>query len=361
MMGTKLMQQRLGRPPRTVLVAGAQVPFQRGGAEWHLEALRQELVRRGLTTDVVQLPFSWDPRREALRSLLSWRLLDVSQAAAVPIDLVIATRFPSYALRHPNKIVWLFHPFRQAYDLHEAGIDGFPDTPEGRALRRHVIELDTRLLKECRALFTTSDNNARRLDRYTGLRAEVLRLPLQDPRRWHFEGLGDYVLSVGRLEPLKRTELLVRAATQLPAPLRVVIVGEGSQRAALESLARDLGVDGRVEFRGFLADEEVRLLYARCGAVFYAPFDEDYGLVTLEAFEARKPVVTTSDAGGPLEFVRDGENGLVTPPEPVPLGRALARLLEDRPLARRLGEAGHASTRGLNWDRVIERLVEAGS
>jgi glycosyltransferase involved in cell wall biosynthesis len=344
--------------PSSVVVAAAQVPFLRGGAEWHARALVEELRARAFLAELVQLPFQWDPRRDVLRSALAWRLLDFSQANGTPIDLLIATRFPSYAARHPNKVVWLFHPFRQAYDLHDAGVDGFQDTPEERTLHQHVVELDTRLLKECRRLYTTSENNARRLLRYNGLTAEVLRLPLQDRPPWRAEGYGDSVLSVGRLEPLKRTELLVRAAAFLPESARVVVVGEGVERERLVALATELGVCARVEFKGFVSDEAVRDLYARAGAVFYAPFDEDYGLVTLEAFRSRRPVVTTKDAGGPLEFVRDGETGLVCDPAPEPLGHALTRLLHDKVLAQRLGEAGDAATRDIGWEHVIRVLTE---
>lgn len=343
--------------PRSILVAATQVPFQRGGAEWHAGALVAELRARGFRADLVQLPFQWDPRRDALRSALAWRLLDFSQAGGTPVDLLIATRFPSYAARHPNKVCWLFHQFRQAYDLHDAGVDGFADTPEERSLHRHVVELDTRLLAECRRIFTTSDNNARRLKRYNGLAAELLRLPLRDVPPWRSEGYGDFVLSVGRLEALKRPELLVRAAAWLPEPARVVFVGEGGQRPRLEALAAELGVRARVDFKGYLEDGELRSLYATAGAVFYAPYDEDYGLVTLEAFRACRPVATTADAGGPLEFVRDGETGLVSAPEPEAVGRALERLLRDKDLARRLGERGRQETSAIGWDAVVEALV----
>lgn len=199
-------------PPPRIVIAATQVPFQTGGAEWHVAALHRELLRRGFACEVVQLPFQWDPRREVVRSSLAWRPLDLTRAAGHPIDLLIGTRFPSYVARHPNKVVWLFHQFRQAYDLHDAGIDGFPDTPKGQALRRHVAELDTRALRECRGLYTTSRNNASRLKSYNGLEAEVLRLPLLDLAGWRSEAWEDYVLSVGRLDALKRTDLLVRAA-----------------------------------------------------------------------------------------------------------------------------------------------------
>jgi len=345
--------------PRTVLVAATQVPFEHGGAEWHAAALLRGLRRRGFRADAVQLPFRWNPREEVVRSALAWRMLDLARAGATEVDLLIATRFPSYLARHPRKVVWLFHQFRQAYDLHDAGIDGFPATPEGRALHRHVIELDTRGLSECRRLFTTSENNAARLRRYNGLSAQVLRLPLEDPEAWSCQAFEPFVLSVGRLESLKRTELLVQAARWLPASARVVIVGEGSQRRPLEALAAELGVAGRVEFRGRLDDAAVRQLYARCACVYYAPWDEDYGLVTLEAFHSGKPVVTSADSGGVLEFVRDGETGLVAPrPDPQALGERLARLLERPEQARGMGAAGRDSIRGISWDAVIEALVE---
>ncbi len=343
--------------PRTVVVAGVQVPFVRGGAEWHLEALQGELCRRGFRAERVQVPFQWTPREEALRSALAWRLLDVSDANGVAIDLFIGTRFPSYAARHKRKVVWLFHPFRQAYDLHEAGVDGFADTDDGRRLRQQVIDLDRQALQECRRLFTTSHTNAERLRRFLGLEAQVLRLPLQAPEGWRSDGFEPFVLSVGRLESLKRTDLLVRAAAHLPRGTRVMVVGEGPERARLERLAQTEGVADRVSFLGRLGDDEVKDLYARCGVVFYAPFDEDYGLVTLEAFHSGKPVVTTRDAGGVLEFVRDGQTGLVAEPSPEALGEALRRLLEQPAKARAMGARGRESMRGLSWDIVVETLT----
>jgi glycosyltransferase involved in cell wall biosynthesis len=340
-----------------ILVLGAQVPFQRGGAEWHLAALVRQLRARGHEADSVQLPFRWDPREEALRSALAWRLVDVTRAGSVDVDLVIATRFPTYVARHPRKVAWLFHPFRQAYDLHDAGRDGFPDTPEGRALHQHVIALDRQALRECRRLFTTSRNNAQRLNHYLGLGAELLPLPLEDPAAWRSASPEPYVLSVGRLESLKRTDLLLRAAAHLPEPFRVVIVGEGPERQPLEVLASELGISARVAFLGYVDDAAVRELYARAGVVFYAPWDEDYGLVTLEAFQSGRPVVTTLDAGGPLEFVIDGESGRVVAPEPAAIAAALRQLLEQPDTAQRLGARGRESIRALHWDAVVAALT----
>jgi glycosyltransferase involved in cell wall biosynthesis len=342
---------------RHIVITAAQVPFQAGGAEWHLDALRAELVRRGHKVDVVQVPFQWSPREAALRNALAWRLLDLTESNGTPIDLVIGTRFPSYAARHPNKVVWLFHQFRQAYDLHDAGIDGFPDTAKGRRLRQRFVAMDTQILSECRRVFTTSRNNAERMRRYNGLDAELLRLPLLDPDSYRRLGFDGFVLSVGRLDRLKRTERLIEAAARMTRPAPIVVVGQGPEREALERLAESRGIAARVRFLGRIDDDALKDLYGRCSAVYYAPHDEDYGLVTLEAFQSGKPVVTTVDSGGPLEFVRDGETGFVAADDAPTIAAALDRVTGDEALARELGAAARESVQGIRWEPVVDALT----
>ena len=121
-----------------------------------------------------------------------------------------------------------------------------------------------------------------------------------------------------------------------------------------------LGVEDRVQLLGFVSAEELVDLYAGCRAAYYAPLNEDYGYVTVEAFLSRKPVVTTKDAGGPLEFVEDDVSGVVAPPEAAALAQAIDRLwaLPESRL-RDMGEAGFARVRDISWDHVIDRLTEA--
>jgi glycosyltransferase involved in cell wall biosynthesis len=179
--------------------------------------------------------------------------------------------------------------------------------------------------------------------------------PLAD--RLHAGAYGDYVLVVARLEPLKRVELAIRAMAHVPAPTRLVIVGDGSARAALEREASQSPAAGRIEFHGAVWGDAVVDLYAGARAVVYTPFDEDYGYVTLEAFLAAKPVITADDSGGPLELVRDDVNGFVCAADPSSLAGAIGRLAADVPLAQRLGDAGHAAARAITWDGVIEHLL----
>src|SRR2546429_23273 len=102
-----------------VLVLGAQVPFARGGAENLNAGLVQAIGTHApdVAVDLVQLPLKHYPEQRLLTELMAWRLIDVTEANGEKVDLVIATKFPSYAVRHPNKVLWLVHQYRQAYDL----------------------------------------------------------------------------------------------------------------------------------------------------------------------------------------------------------------------------------------------------
>src|SRR4029077_12277574 len=166
----------------------------------------------------------------------------------------------------------------------------------------------------------------------------------------------DYVLSVGRLETVKRVDLVVRALALVDG-VRLGRVGEGPLREALETLAIDVGVADRVVWAGRIDDRQLVDLYAGALAIAFPPYDEDYGYVTLEAFLAGKPVVTTTDAGGPLEFVEHGVTGLVVAPEPRAIADAIARLAADRRSAAGLGAAGYERARGITWTGVVERLM----
>ncbi len=99
-----------------IAICAAQIPFVRGGAEVLYESLRDELVRRGHQAEIVSLPFNWSTRLNIVQSALAWRLVDLTSAAGAPIDLVIATRFPSYLVRHPRKVVWLIGPEGEKWD-----------------------------------------------------------------------------------------------------------------------------------------------------------------------------------------------------------------------------------------------------
>ena len=347
--------------PRTILVCEAQVPFVRGGAEFHVRELVRQLQQHGHDAELVSVPFKWYPKSEILPHAAAWRLLDLSESNGRPIDLVIATKFPTYFVRHPRKVAWVIHQYRAAYELAGTPYSDFAHTPDDIALREQIVRLDTQMLGECQRVFANSGNTAARLARYNGLTAIPLYHPPRLADRIRTGPFGDYMLSVGRLESVKRIDLAIRALAHAPEDLSLVIAGTGTQRSALEALAASLGVGDRTRFRGEVSDDEVLDLYAGALGVIFPPYDEDFGYVTLEAFLAGKPVVTTTDAGGPTEFVIDGVNGRITAPEPEAIGAAMRELHRHRDRARTLGAAGADRARGVTWSGVIEHLIGESS
>lgn len=330
-----------------IVVTMPQVPFERGGTEIFADGLVGALREAGHDAELVTVPFKWYPNERVLTQSFVWRLLDLEESNGRPVDAVIATKFPSYVVRHPNKVVWLLHQFRQAWDFDRTEFGQFTESAEDRALRRKVLDLDRVSLGEAKKIFTTSSIVAGRLKDSVGLDAEVLAPP-PAPLAFRCDGYGDFVLSVNRLDRAKRIDLLLEAAKQ--TDVRVVVAGDGPDRERLESIA-----NGNVEFVGRVSDEELADLYARCRAVYYAPVNEDYGLVPYEAFLSDKPVITTTDAGGPLDIVRDGETGRVVAPTAGDLARALA-FTDDE--ARALGRAGHEIAREVTWQKCVGRLLE---
>jgi glycosyltransferase involved in cell wall biosynthesis len=102
-------------------------------------------------------------------------------------------------------------------------------------------------------------------------------------------------------------------------------------------------------------------LYSGARAVYYAPVDEDYGYGAVEALHAARPVITTDDSGGVLEFVDDGITGLVTPAEPQAIARSITHFMNAAVDAERLGRAGHEKVKDITWDHVVDTLLAAAN
>ena len=339
-----------------ILICTAQVPFARGGAELLSEGLRDALRAYGHEAEIVALPFAWTPRPNLLKSALAWRLLDLTEVEGRPVDVIICTKFPSYAARHPRKIVWLVHQHRQAYDWYGTALSDWGAQPEDTEARRLVQRLDRRTLGEAHKLYAISRNVAARLRRFNQLDAPPLYPPshlMDQLRPGPFES---YILSISRLDAAKRIDLLLDALGRSSAPLQAIIAGRGPALDSLRRQAQQLGIADRVRFTGFVDDATAVELFARCRAVYYAPVDEDYGLATVEAFAAGKPVLTATDAGGVLEFVQDGMSGLVAAPTPDALASKLD-LLADSELAAQLGRGNPRRVAAITWGNVVQTLL----
>jgi glycosyltransferase involved in cell wall biosynthesis len=275
-------------------------------------------------------------------------------------DQVISLRYPSYAVWHRRHVCWLNHTMREYYDQWPAFAASI--SPANRVKERirrtltHIV--DRHLLKQhASEVVAQSQTIRRRIERDFGFTAEVL-YPPAPPRPYRSDGYGDFVLAVSRLMPLKRLDLLIRALAEPGARgVRAVLAGDGECRGELERLASQLGVADRVSFLGRVDDDGLLDQLARCRAVCFPTRDEDYGLVTVEAFASFKPVITCRDSGGPAELVLDGETGLVCEPTPSALAEALARVIDDRGAAERMGARAAAYAARMRWSAVVRRLV----
>ncbi len=347
-----------------IAVLHPQTAFSRGGAETHTEALVRALKAAGHEAEMVTIAGKWYPAWELAHQMAVWRSFDITESNGLKVDAVVALKFPAYLVQHERKIVWLIHQHRSAYELwnHPQFAD-LSLQEDGPAVRDMVHASDRIGLGEAKRIFSNSKNVQDRLWNSMRLSSEVLYHPspptealLSMPAGPY----GEYVFLPGRMEALKRQPMAIEAMRHVKTAVKLVLVGAGPDETMLRGLVREHGLESRVSFEIGVSDERLHELYLGALAVDYGPFDEDYGYVTLEGFAARRPVVTTTDSGGPLEFVSDGETGLVTEPDPKAMAEAFDRLYSDRALAERLGNAGNAVLRERvpSWGDVVARLLD---
>lgn len=348
-----------------ILILGVKVPFTSGGQEALVASLRKELARREHSVDVVELPFNVLPKESLLNQAALWRSLELTNFGGRPVDLVIATKFPSYYAKHPCKSLWLVHQHRAIYDLYGSRYSDFSDDPRDEALRRLLVEGDKKAIGECRFVSGISRNVIERLEHYNGIRGVPLYPPLPLGTRYRSGEAKPYILSVGRLCAIKRVDLMIKAMPIVHNFVKLKVVGTADEPGVMDYFKNEIDKHhlwDRVEFLGRVGDDELLDLYANATAVYYGPHNEDYGYVTLEAFASSKPVLTAEDSGGVLEFVRHEENGLIVQPTTDAMGHAANRLIENVEFAQKLGQQGrrYMEESGLlegGWDQIVDGLL----
>jgi glycosyltransferase involved in cell wall biosynthesis len=346
-----------------IAVLHPQIPFMRGGAELHVDALVHALREAGHEAEQVTIAGKWYPPTELAHQMAVWRSFDISESNGQPVDAVIALKFPAYLVKHERKIVWLIHQHRPAYDLWDQPEYADLSRREGAAAIRDLVWQADRLgLGEAWRLFTNSRNVSDRLRRSLGLRGQALyhrspateALLAREP-----EEVGDYIVAPSRFDRLKRQDLAIEAMRHVETPVSLVLVGRGPDGPALRRRIDRLGLRDRVRLEAGVTDERLLELYGKSLGVYFGPYDEDYGYITIEGFAAARPVVTLTDSGGPLEFVRDGETGLVVEPKATEIAGAFDRLWSDRAGAKSWGLAGQRLLRDTvpEWPEVVARLL----
>jgi len=342
-----------------ILVVNNMAPFLWGGAEELAVHLQRNLIVAGHESEVLRIPFQWEPATRIPSQMLLVRALELWN-----VDRVIALKFPAYLIRHPHKTLWLLHQYRQAYDLFEVGQSNIPEGDVGATIRNAIVAADHEALEESRRIFVNSEVTKKRLKKFNHFDSEVLLPPINDPEFFAGGECRGYVFAGGRINGMKRQQLLLQAMAKASPAARLVIAGPPDSQAdvlVLQKLVEDLGLSGRVKLDlRFLPRADYAAYLNAANAVAYLPFDEDsLGYVAMEAALAGKALISTQDSGGILGLAKDGETGWVTAPDPVPLGDALTCACQDAAIARRRGEAARARwlQMDISWVRTVERLL----
>ena len=344
-----------------IAIATVQVPFITGGAEIHANLLKEELKKRGHQVDIITIPFKWYPASTLINCMMMGRMMDLTEVNGEAIDLVIAMKFPAFYVKHPNKILWLLHQHRQAYDLWGSPFGDIDKWPDAEYVRKMIIDHDNKYLSEAKAIYTNAQNTADRLMKYNNIKGEALYHPPLNYEKMHCDQYSDFIFYPSRIDPMKRQRLLVESAKYIKTAAKIIIAGKGSEQEEeyLKEYIKKNKLESKVFLAGYISEEEKIKYYADCLAVYFGAYDEDYGYITLEGFFSKKAVIIHQDAGGPLEFVRDGYNGYILNDDPISLAQKIDALYQDRHLARTMGENGYVTLqeKNISWDYVIKKLI----
>ncbi len=347
---------------KRIILVDNHVPFVSGGAEYHIQNLKGALMNHGYEVDVVRIPFKWYPPENILKHMLLNRLFDLTESDGKPVDQVITFRFPSFYVKHPNKVVWLMSTYKSAYEFWNTPYCDIPPTLEGKALRKTIHRCDSLFVGESKKVLANSKHVSSWFEAHTGLKSIPLYHPPPDKEKLRCESYENFIFFPSRLTPYKRHELAIRAMKYVKQDLKLVLTGaedNADLKAHLISIAQKLNVDNRIAFLGKVGREKVIELYSRCMAVLFPTFMEDYGYVTLEGMLSQKAVITCVDSGGPTEFVVDKATGFICEPSPESIAEAINMLHSDKARAIRMGKEGYDRVLSLDisWENVVNNLL----
>ncbi len=343
-----------------IALCSSFVPFVLGGLRNIVDWLKIQLEDQGHQVEVLYIP-QHDRSDLLIGQYANNRLIDLANQA----DRIICFRPFSYAIPHPHKIVWFIHHLRDYYDLWNHPSRDHPVSPEMQQLKNTLRELDTAALSEAKALFTNSRIVAERLRFFNGLDSEILYPPIHQPARFFCHSSNDEIVYVCRVQNHKRQHLLIEAMRHTKTPVRLRLCGKSGEEhytTYLNNLISKNQLTQRITFENrWISEEEKAIILSGCLAAAYLPLDEDsYGYPTLEAAHSEKPIITTLDAGGVLEFVQDGRNGFIVPPDPIDLAAMMDQLYRKKQETQTMGREAlkRIDELHISWSHVLQRLLQ---
>jgi glycosyltransferase involved in cell wall biosynthesis len=381
---------------KIAIVAPSPVPFTVGGAEnlfWGLQNYINEHTPH--QCELIKIASPESDLEQLINSYAQFSELELDH-----FDCVISTKYPAWMVRHRNHVCYLLHRLRGLYDTyHFTGLPeqvqwDHPDLRGAAVLAKQIEHIGNRdmdaVFRACKE-FIASNRNSKALQfpgpfsrwlihhldslgmaygavsRFAAISqvvkqrrdyfphnapVSVLHPP---PRITGFHcGRDDYLFTVSRLDGPKRIAMLVEAMRHVKADIPLLIAGTGPDEGYIKTLA---AADPRIKFLGFVNDHELIDYYANSLAVPFVPYDEDYGLITIEAMMSAKPVLTLTDAGGPNEFVRNGETGFSVSPEPKAIAEQIDYFCSNRDAAREMGKKACGAVSNITWERVVNGLL----
>jgi len=384
---------------KIAIVAPNPVPFNIGGAE-NLYSGMQNAINKFSShhCELIKIPVKEGSFWEIIDSYYEFYTLDLTS-----FDMVISTKYPSWMINHSNHILYMVHHLRGLFDtyhffnkpvktpdflitgevgkiitiirkknpskeemdfffslindLKKAEQDYIKELFEfpGPFIYEIVHFLDNYALApdKIKKYFTMSENVKNRNDYFpTGVPVKVIHPP---PINDSFY-CTDYkdLFTASRLDGPKRINLLIDAMKFVPHEITLKIAGTGPEEKRLRAQA---GTDKRIEFLGFVNEEQKKEYYANALAVLFIPFDEDYGFITVEAMKSKKAVITCADSGGPLEFVKNCQTGFVISPDPKLIAEKINYFVENKEEAIAMGISAHEAVNNINWQLFTHNLL----
>jgi len=328
-------------------------------------------------------------------------------------DMVITTKYPAWAINHPNHVLYLQHPCRGVYDLYKLTQESLDwislvnkfnklkelkkillsvpsrkllpylfeeltvlekyknDFPEiiwkfpGPLTRAIIHFLDKATLAPKNIYNPYGINKYNAISKTVALRENYLPPNVEVKVIYHPSSLNDFssksydfIFTASRLENLKRIDLLIKAFKKVKKNINFYIAGTGGQEKYLKSLAKG---DKRIKFLGYLSDEELLDYYSNALFVPFIPYNEDYGLITIEAMKSKKAVLTATDSGGVRELVQHKFNGLVVEPNVNNIAQAIDYLVSNKKETIQMGNNAYQTVKDINWKNFVLNLFGENS
>lgn len=377
------------------IVGPSPKPYTIGGMEYLLLGIYEHINKSTIhKAELIKLPTDESTFWDLINSYKQFYKLDLSH-----FDLVITTKYPAWMLKHPNQVCYMAHRLRGLYDMYHltnlpldckssnpfikqildyiknksGSIDGLfslldqlyevrDQIPKeyfqlpAPFIRNIIYYLDDKALsKENIKCFCAISNTVKNRKEYfpNGADVEVIYPPsfLPNFRNNDYE----YLFTMSRLDNAKRVSLLIESMKYVDKDIKLKIAGTGPDELELKKIASN---DKRIEFLGFINDDEAIEYYSNALAVPYLPYEEDYGLVTIEAMMSYKPVLTCNDSGGTNEFVEQGINGFISNPKPSDIARyinTLCNMSKDDLIL--MGKNAHEKVKSITWESTITKLI----